>query len=533
MPTPRKARARSRQRSKSASRSRSRGRPASTGKKTRTSSRTPSASPGRKARYVVSNQEKASVAKQEKASVVSNQEKASVTPVRQSARIASIVAHEKHSSSKTVEKITAQARTTMSDKEKPAQRTKNYEFGGPIGAFLMIFFLPATVYLVNLACRNNKCTILEIPKLPSSLAAVVDFQATLIFLGWFVFQAILAVLPIGRVVDGQPLKSGERLKYRLNGFLALLVSLLAVGVGVYYKVPVTLVYKKFFKVMTTAVVFSFLLSFFLYIKSRFVPQSKLAAPGNSGNVIYDFFMGHELNPRIGPLDLKFFCELRPGLIGWVVLNLAMLLEAYQRDGTFPPALTMVVVFQFIYVADALWFEDAILTTMDIVHDGFGFMLAFGDLAWVPFLYCLQPRFLLESRFNLPWYCLAPIALLNVIGYYIFRGANSQKNEFRKDPFNPNVKHLETIPTPSGKRLLVSGWWGVCRKPNYLGDLLMALSWSLPCGFGHILPYFYPIYFFILLVHRERRDDAHCKQKYGASWERYCERVRYRIIPYVY
>jgi len=66
------------------------------------------------------------------------------------------------------------------------------------------------------------------------------------------------------------------------GFLALVVSLLAVGAGAYYKVPVTVVYKKFFKVMTAAVVFSFFLSFFLYIKSRFVPQSKLAAPGNSG-----------------------------------------------------------------------------------------------------------------------------------------------------------------------------------------------------------------------------------------------------------
>jgi len=33
--------------------------------------------------------------------------------------------------------------------------------------------------------------------------------------------------------------------------------------------------------------------------------------------------------------------------------------------------------------------------MDIVHDGFGLMLAFGDLAWVPFLYCLQARFVLE------------------------------------------------------------------------------------------------------------------------------------------
>lgn len=38
-----------------------------------------------------------------------------------------------------------------------------------------------------------------------------------------------------------------------------------------------------------------------------------------GNAIYDFFIGRELNPRIGTFDLKYFCELRPGLIGWVCL----------------------------------------------------------------------------------------------------------------------------------------------------------------------------------------------------------------------
>ena len=36
-----------------------------------------------------------------------------------------------------------------------------------------------------------------------------------------------------------------------------------------------------------------------------------------GHVGYDFFIGRELNPRIKSLDIKYFCELRPGLIGWV------------------------------------------------------------------------------------------------------------------------------------------------------------------------------------------------------------------------
>lgn len=40
----------------------------------------------------------------------------------------------------------------------------------------------------------------------------------------------------------------------------------------------------------------------------------------SGNVIYDFFLGHQLNPRWGKFDFKFFFESRPGLIGWVSSN---------------------------------------------------------------------------------------------------------------------------------------------------------------------------------------------------------------------
>lgn len=41
--------------------------------------------------------------------------------------------------------------------------------------------------------------------------------------------------------------------------------------------------------------------------------------------------------------------------------------------------------------------------------------------------------------------------------------------------------LDTMETATGKKLLVSGWWGMCRHPNYLGDLIMATAWSLPCG----------------------------------------------------
>ena len=58
-------------------------------------------------------------------------------------------------------------------------------------------------------------------------------------------------------------------------------------------------------------------------------------------------------------------------------------------------MVLVVAFQFLYIADYFWNEPAILTTTDIVHDKFGFMLAFGDLAWVPLTYSLQAFYLIE------------------------------------------------------------------------------------------------------------------------------------------
>lgn len=50
--------------------------------------------------------------------------------------------------------------------------------------------------------------------------------------------------------------------------------------------------------------------------------------------------------------------------------------------------------------------------MDITHEGFGFMLAFGDLAWVPFTYSLQAQFLLYHPQSLELPTASVICLVN-------------------------------------------------------------------------------------------------------------------------
>jgi protein-S-isoprenylcysteine O-methyltransferase Ste14 len=218
----------------------------------------------------------------------------------------------------------------------------------------------------------------------------------------------------------------------------------------------------------------------------------------------------------------------------VVVDYAFAAAQFEQHGVLTTPMCLVFAFQFLYVADYFLHEEAILTTWDIKHERLGWMLVWGDLVWVPFIYSLQAQYLVEHTHELPWWGTAAIVALNLAGYAIFRGANWQKHQFRKDPDAPVWgRKPEYLVTRHGTLLLASGWWGIARHVNYLGDLMMALAWCLPCLFEQPLPYFYFAYFLILLLQRERRDHAACSAKYGADWEAYCTKVPWRIIPHVY
>ncbi|XP_061610291.1 delta(14)-sterol reductase LBR isoform X6 [Phyllopteryx taeniolatus] len=418
----------------------------------------------------------------------------------------------------------------------PAVMVSNQlDFGGKIGAYFWLLFLPSWVLFVVLQVNLDDPSLINFPPPLPPLEAFWEARALGFVVLWILFQVLLYILPVGKLSEGMPLMSGERLKYRTNGFFAIVTSAAVVAAAVYQGVDVTYVHSHFLQLAVATFFLSVLLSVYLYIRSRYAPPDQQALGGSSGNVIYDFFKGHELNPRIQNFDLKFFCEMRPGLIGWCLINFAFALAEMKQQGLDTPSYAMILVnvCQLIYVVDGLWNEEAILTTMDLMHDGFGFMLAFGDLVWVPFTYTLQAYYLVSHPNPLSLSAVAAIVLLKLIGFYIFRKSNSEKNAFRRNPSDPKLSYLKTIPTATGKSLLVSGWWGVVRHPNYLGDLIMALAWSIPCGFGHLLPWYYMIYFIILLVHRDSRDMSDCRRKYGSAWDEYCRTVRYRIVPRVY
>ncbi|CAO3663389.1 unnamed protein product [Umbelopsis ramanniana] len=434
--------------------------------------------------------------------------------------------------------------STKVDSSKLNPVTKHYEFGGPIGAIGMIIGLPALVLFFATFCDatgypsqnfwNISVDNLRVWLSWENVKNSINPWAFAWYFGFLINLAVMSVSLPGNMVDGTKLRDGRVLKYKINalGCLQALITMNAMmfrGAGIN---ALGWVYDNYVSFCLASILTSFLVAGYVYYSS-FKPGKMLALGGNTGTAVYDFMIGRELNPRIRDFDIKFFVELRPNLIGWLLMDICMAAKQYTNIGRLTNSMVLVVLAQVLYIVDALYNESAILTTMDITTDGFGFMLAFGNLCWVPMVYCMQARYLVDFPVDLNYLQVAVIVGLLAGGYYIFRAANGEKDKFRTDPHAPEVKHLKYIQTSTGSRLITSSWWGRARHINYLGDLMMGLAYCLPCGFGSPIPYFYAIYFTVLLVHRERRDDEKCHKKYGKDWEKYCEIVKSRILPGVY
>ena len=96
-------------------------------------------------------------------------------------------------------------------------------------------------------------------------------------------------------------------------------------------IPLSWVADHFVEVLSGATILAVSLSVSLYASS-FIGRKVLADAGTSGYFTYDFWMGRELNPRIGRVDWKEFCELYPGLIAWACINLAFAHKQVQDQG---------------------------------------------------------------------------------------------------------------------------------------------------------------------------------------------------------
>ncbi|XP_077230693.1 ergosterol biosynthesis ERG4/ERG24 family [Tasmannia lanceolata] len=362
------------------------------------------------------------------------------------------------------------------------------------------------------------------------LALIPSWSSVILLLSFFVYLAIAGSLLPGKIIPGAILSDGTRLHYRCNGLVSLLLLVTLLGIGVSMKlISPTVVADKGVELLSATFVFSLLVSLVLYAAGcRSHDQCSSLKPHVTGNLIHDWWFGIQLNPQFMGVDLKFFF-VRAGMMGWLLINLSVLARSIQ-DGNAHRSMILYQLFCVFYILDYFFYEEYMTSTWDIIAERLGFMLVFGDLVWIPFTFSIQGWWLLGNKVEITKAAVIANCLVFLIGYRVFRGANKQKHIFKK---NPKAHIWGMPPKVIGGKLLASGYWGVARHCNYLGDLLLALSFSLPCGVSSVLPYFYPIYLLILLIWRERRDEARCALKYKEVWAEYCKLVPWRILPYVY
>lgn len=264
----------------------------------------------------------------------------------------------------------------------------------------------------------------------------------------------------------------------------------------------------------------------------------------SGSLIVDYFIGIELNPRLGELfDLKLFHNGRPGIIAWTLIDISYAAAQHRNLGYVCNSMWIVMLFHLIYVVDFFVNEDWYLRTIDMCHDHFGFMLGYGCMAAVPSIYTIQCQYLARYPVSLSYFEMTAILALGLGGYAIFRSANHQKDIVRSSNgrcmiWGKEPKYMRcAYRTQDGRRhesiLLCSGWWGLSRHANYLGDLMQAFALGLACNSTHFLPWAYTFLLSSIIINRLPRDDARCRRKYGKAWVAYCKKVRWRLIPGIY
>ncbi|KAJ3058735.1 hypothetical protein HDU99_006677, partial [Rhizoclosmatium hyalinum] len=198
-----------------------------------------------------------------------------------------------------------------------------------------------------------------------------------------------------------------------------------------------------------------------------------------------------------------------------------------------------------------YYENVHLYTYDLFAEKIGAKLVFGCLGFYPYLYCIGGIVLTiytpntNSAYGPDMSILASIftVLVFYTGWFLTRGANMQKFFYKTDPASASVffgkVEQKVIP---GSRILYSGFWGVSRHVNYLGEIIQGVALALP-GFLVLystepfwlclVPWIYPLYYVCLFIPRERDDNEICRKKYGKAWDEYCEKVPYRIVPYIY
>ncbi|KAI1380620.1 ergosterol biosynthesis ERG4/ERG24 family-domain-containing protein [Hypoxylon crocopeplum] len=433
-----------------------------------------------------------------------------------------------------------------------------FEFGGSLGTLALMIGFPSIMYYMWIGATYYDGKF-PLPAEGQSLYEFGEDLLHLVYTGAFphlrawriywvyiIFEAACYCLMPGIWGYGKPLphEGGKQLRYYCSAYASFYFTILVMGVLHFtglFKIYTFL--DEFGPILSVAIISGFLVAFVAYFSALI----RGAQHRMTGYPIYDFFMGAELNPRMfGILDFKMFYEVR---IPWYILlglSCAAAGRQYEQYGYVSGEVLFLVMAHYLYANACSKGEQLIITTWDMYYEKWGFMLIFWNMAGVPLSYCHCTLYLANhdpAEYAWNKYALGLLFVAYIAVYVVWDQANGQKNAFRARE-RGNTEKRRTFPalpwiyidnpkyidTQTGDKILVDGWYGYARKVHYTCDAFFAICWGLITGFNSPFPWFYPVFFCCMIMHRAWRDIERCRNKYGDAWKEYERQVPYLFIP---
>lgn len=191
--------------------------------------------------------------------------------------------------------------------------------------------------------------------------AFPTLKAWTIYWTFFILQAMGYCFLPGVTSYGKPLEheGGTRLKYHCSATWAFYMTILAGAILHFTEVfRLDTILDEFGPLLSVAVLTGFIVSIAAYISALIRSKQHRM----TGNTIYDFFMGAELNPRIGDLDFKMFFMVRMPWFILFALSCATAARQYTDYGHISAEVMFIVFAHFLYTNACAKGEECIVTT---------------------------------------------------------------------------------------------------------------------------------------------------------------------------
>lgn len=328
------------------------------------------------------------------------------------------------------------------------------QYGGTIGCLALLILYPILAYSLQYFCNARFCEIRQPNWLDfQKLSTWYNLDLVKIVIPFLISTALLNIFPLGRVSKLH--NDRGYAEYHFNGLTLSILALSAVIGAEYMKYSVIdVIYRNYNQLLIILLLKSIIQSVALIIRSRYVPQSHLNPFAKTGNVIQDFFIGREINPKLfSVIDVKL-SQYHVSLITTLALNgifiyrnvklpslpvteittqqwheKALYLAQNARFEVVPLVISSLII---IYIIDLLIFEHHLSKTFELQYEGCGAGLLL-RYAIFPFNFSLIAKYALEYRVKLPWYTLTIIAVIFVAALITKRLANKTKHDFRINP----------------------------------------------------------------------------------------------------